>query len=62
MRPIYWGLALTMAGICSLILLGLVYNIVFLVKYPYGGIADASGNSYYVNVPPFYDALYNITS
>lgn len=45
MRPIYWGLVLTFAGICSAVLLGLVYDIVFLEKYPYGGIADTSFNS-----------------
>jgi len=59
MRPIYWGLALTFTGIFLTILLGLVYNIVFLEKYPNGGIVDTSGNSYYVNIPPIYDALYN---
>jgi len=60
MRPIYWGSVLTFTGIILTILLGLIYNIVFLEKYPHGGITDTSGNSYYVNVPPIYDALYNI--
>jgi len=60
MRPIAWGLVLTFGGIFSSVLLGLVYDIVFLEKYPYDGIVDTSGNSYYVNVPPFYNAMYNI--
>jgi len=60
MRPIYWGSVLTFTGIILTILLGLVYNIVFLEKYPNGGIADTSGNSYFVNIPPIYDLLYTI--
>jgi hypothetical protein len=49
MRPIYWGLALSLGGICSSVLLGLISPL-FIMPVT-STLASMSG---YYEAPPFY--------